>query len=91
MFWGRFNSRGPGALVQIDGVMNSTKYQAILADNPVASARMLELGSRWTFQQENDPKPDFKIHTEMVLWQQNQCAAMAISVTGPQSNRKPVG
>ena len=29
MFWGCFNSRGPGALVKIDGIMNSTKYQAI--------------------------------------------------------------
>ena len=28
MFWGCFNSRGPGALVRIDGIMNSTKYQA---------------------------------------------------------------
>ena len=30
MFWGCFNSRGPGALVEIDGIMNSTKFQAIL-------------------------------------------------------------
>ena len=25
MFWGCFNSRGPGALVRIDGITNSTK------------------------------------------------------------------
>ena len=56
MFWGCFNSSGPGALVQIDGIMNSTKFQAILADNLVASARRLGLGRRWTFQQDNDLK-----------------------------------
>lgn len=56
MFWGCFNSRGPGALVRIDGIMNSTKYQAILAENLVPSARRLRLGRRWTFQQDNDPK-----------------------------------
>ena len=56
MFWGCFNSRGPGALVRVDGIMNSTKYQAILAENLVPSARRLGLGRRWTFQQDNDPK-----------------------------------
>ena len=56
MFWGCFNSRGPGALVRIDGIINSTKYQAILAENLVPSARRLGLGRRWTFQQDNDPK-----------------------------------
>ena len=41
MFWGCFNSRGPGALVRIDGIINSTKYQVILAKNLVPSARRL--------------------------------------------------
>ena len=26
MFWGCFNSRGPGALVRVDGIINSSKY-----------------------------------------------------------------
>ena len=56
MFWGCLNSRGPRALIRIDGIMNSTKYQAILAENLVPSARRLGLGHRWTFQQHNDPK-----------------------------------
>ena len=56
MFWGCFTSRGPGALVRIDGIMNSTKYQAILSENLVPSARKLGLGHRWTFQQDNDSK-----------------------------------
>ena len=56
MFWGCFNSRGPGALVRIDGIMNSTEYQAILAENLVSSVRRLVLGRKWTFPQDNDPK-----------------------------------
>ena len=36
--------------------MNSTKYQAILAENLVPSARRLGLGHRWTFQKDNDLK-----------------------------------
>ena len=45
MFWGCFNSRGPGAMVMIDDIMNSTKYQAIWAENLVPSARRLGLGT----------------------------------------------
>ena len=56
MLWGCFAASGPGALVKINGIMNSTKYQDILAKNLVASARKLRLGRRWTFQQDNDPK-----------------------------------
>ena len=39
MLWGRFAASGPGALVKINGIMNSTKYQDILAKNLVASDR----------------------------------------------------
>ena len=45
----------PGALVKINGRINSTKYQHILAKNLVTSARKLRLGHRWTFQQHDDP------------------------------------
>ena len=80
-------SRGPGAVVKINCIMNSTKCQAIVVEDLVASATRLRLVYRWTLQQENDPK-----HTsEMVLWTKNQCYAVAISGTGPQSNQKPVG
>ena len=34
---GCFNSRGPGALAKISGIMDSMNYQAIFADNRVAS------------------------------------------------------
>ena len=59
MLLGGFAASGPGALVKINDIMNSTKYQNILAKNLVASARKLRLGRRWTFQQllsKNYPK-----------------------------------
>ena len=55
MFWGCYNSRVPAALV---------KYQAILAETLVPSARRLGHSRRWTFQQD---KAYIRIHTEMVL------------------------
>ena len=48
MLWGCFTASGPGALVNINGIMNSTKYQDILANNLVASARKLRNGSEKT-------------------------------------------
>ena len=41
MLWGRFAASGPGALVKITGIMNSTKYRDILAKNLFASATIL--------------------------------------------------
>ena len=35
MLWGCFAASGPRALVKINGIMNSTKYQDILAKNLV--------------------------------------------------------
>ena len=39
MFWGYFASTGPGAVVKVNGIMNFTQYQGILANNLVAFAR----------------------------------------------------
>ncbi|XP_056614768.1 granzyme-like protein 1 [Triplophysa dalaica] len=36
--------------------MNALKYQDILKQNLVASARKLKMGHHWVFQQDNDPK-----------------------------------
>ena len=41
MLWGCFAANGPEALVRINDIMNSTKYQHILAQNLVASTRMI--------------------------------------------------
>jgi hypothetical protein len=35
MLWGYFASTGPGAPVKVNGIMNFTKYQDILAQNLV--------------------------------------------------------
>ena len=48
MLWGCFAASSPGALVKINGIMNSTRHQDILAKNLVASARKLRVGCRWT-------------------------------------------
>ena len=36
--------------------MNAAKYEEILEDNLILSARELQLGRRFIFQQDNDPK-----------------------------------
>ena len=53
MFWGYSASTDHGARVKVNGIMNFTKHQDILAKNLVASARRLTLGRKWIFQQDN--------------------------------------
>lgn len=43
MLWGYF---GPGALVKVNGIINFTHDQDILAKNLVPSARRLKLGHK---------------------------------------------
>uniref|UniRef100_A0AAY5KT08 Tc1-like transposase DDE domain-containing protein n=1 Tax=Esox lucius TaxID=8010 RepID=A0AAY5KT08_ESOLU len=54
MLWGCFSSAGTRALVRVEGIMNSSKYKAILAQNLQASVRKLKM--KFTFQHDNDPK-----------------------------------
>uniref|UniRef100_A0AAY5KBC1 Tc1-like transposase DDE domain-containing protein n=1 Tax=Esox lucius TaxID=8010 RepID=A0AAY5KBC1_ESOLU len=61
------SSAGTGALVRVEGIMNSSKYQAILAPNLQASVRKLKM-RRFTFQHDNDPKHT-QIHKSMRLHQ----------------------
>uniref|UniRef100_A0A674EJM0 Tc1-like transposase DDE domain-containing protein n=1 Tax=Salmo trutta TaxID=8032 RepID=A0A674EJM0_SALTR len=56
MLWGCFSSAGTGALIRVEGIMNSSKYQAILAQNLQASVRKLKIKRKFTFQHDNDPK-----------------------------------
>ena len=56
MFWGCFSSAGAGALVKVDGIMNSSQYKSILAQNLQASVRKLKMKRNFTFQHDNDPK-----------------------------------
>ena len=48
MLWGCFAVSGPEALVKINGIMNSSKWQDILAKNLVPSARKLILNPKHT-------------------------------------------
>uniref|UniRef100_A0AAY5JVT3 Tc1-like transposase DDE domain-containing protein n=1 Tax=Esox lucius TaxID=8010 RepID=A0AAY5JVT3_ESOLU len=54
MLWGCFPSAGTGALVRVEGIMNSSKYQAILIQYLQVSIRKLKM--KFTFQHDNDPK-----------------------------------
>ena len=56
MLWGCFASNGTGNLHRVEGIMDSVKYQDILAKNVTLSVKKLKLGRHWTFQQDNDPK-----------------------------------
>ncbi len=56
MLWGCFSSAGTGALVKVEGIMNSSKYQSILAQNLQASARKLKMKRNFIFQHDNNPK-----------------------------------
>ena len=56
MIWGCFAYIGPRALVKVNGIINFTQYQDILAKNLVASGRGLELGRKGIFQQDINPQ-----------------------------------
>ena len=45
-----------GKLVTIERAMDGAKYRRILDENLLESAMNLNLGRRFTFQQDNDPK-----------------------------------
>ena len=57
-------------------IQKFTKYQDILANNLVASARRLKLGRKWIFQQDNDPPSS--IQTIGFQWGSSQETWMAI-------------
>ena len=52
-----------GALVRTEGKMDGAKIQKILEENPLPSARKLELGRKFTFQHD-DPKHTAKATLE---------------------------
>lgn len=61
-----FSFKDPGNLVRIHHIM---KLQEILNGNLAASAKMLQLGCGWTFQQDNDQKwfNDHRIKWNVVI------------------------
>ena len=60
MLWAYFFAGGPGHLVQIHGIMDSSKYQKIKNQNLMDSARNLIMGRGWISHQDNDPKQTSK-------------------------------
>ena len=57
-----FQRQGLG--VRIEGKMNGAKYRDILDENLLQRPQDLRLGRRFTFQQDNDPKPTAKTTQE---------------------------
>lgn len=41
--------------------MNGAMHQDILEENLISSAKKVDLGRRWTFQQDNNPKQTTKL------------------------------
>lgn len=56
MLSGCFEAAGMGKCVCIEGKMDGAKYRDILGQNLFQSTCDLRQGSRFTFQQDNDPK-----------------------------------
>jgi hypothetical protein len=49
MLWGCFASSGTGNLHRVEEIMDSDKYQDILAKNITQSTKKLKLGRHWSF------------------------------------------
>ncbi len=60
MLWACFSAGGPEHLVQMQGIMDSIKYQQIKNQNLTASVRNLIMGRVWIFHQDNNPKQTSK-------------------------------
>jgi hypothetical protein len=61
MLWGCFAAGGTGALHKIDGITRKGKYVEILKQHLKTSVRKLDLGRKWVFQMDNDPKHTSKV------------------------------
>lgn len=51
----------------IEGNMNNVMYQAISEKSLISSAKKLNLGRRWTFQQYNNPKSTAKSNSRLAF------------------------
>uniref|UniRef100_A0A8C7RGQ5 Transcription elongation factor SPT6 n=1 Tax=Oncorhynchus mykiss TaxID=8022 RepID=A0A8C7RGQ5_ONCMY len=60
MLLGCFSAAWTERLVRIEGKMNKAKYKEIIDENLLQRAQYLRLWPRFTFQQNNDPKPTAK-------------------------------
>ena len=56
-----------GTLHRIEEIMRQENYIMIFEENLKHDARKLELGRRWWFQHDNDPKHKAKVVTELFI------------------------
>jgi hypothetical protein len=59
--WGCFAAGGTGTLHKIDDIMKEENYVDILKQHLKTSVRKLNLGCKWVFQMDNDPKLSSKV------------------------------
>uniref|UniRef100_A0AAY5KG20 Transposase Tc1-like domain-containing protein n=1 Tax=Esox lucius TaxID=8010 RepID=A0AAY5KG20_ESOLU len=62
MLWGCFSSAGTVALVRVEGIMNSSKYQAFLAQNLQTSIRKLKMKFIFQNNKTQSMHPDTQKH-----------------------------
>lgn len=79
-FWGCFCSAGPESLGKIDGKVNSSTYQHILAQNLLSPVKKLK---SW-------PKAHMKINQDLDFLMENQHLGMAQAEPKYQSHQKPI-
>lgn len=84
MIWGSMAANGVGCITQVNGIMKKEDYIHILENNLKASARKLNLGRRFVFQQDNDPKHTAKIVREW--FQTNKIDVMGWPAQSPDLN-----
>lgn len=81
MLWGCMSAAGVGELVEIEGTLNAAKYEQILEEKMLPSARRL-VGRGFLFQQDNDSKHTAK-STQAYL------KGRRIKLLGPWPSRSP--
>ena len=85
MLRGCFSSTGTRKLVNIEGMIDDTKYREILEKKLFQSSTVMRLGHRFTFQQDNYPKQS----AETAL-KRYECVRIALTKLKPQSNWESV-
>lgn len=56
MLWGCVLAISTGNITQVDGRMDSSKYQEILEAKVAVAVKILKLKRDWLLQQDSDPK-----------------------------------
>lgn len=81
---------GQGGFVKIDGMMNSSKYQDILAQKPAGLCQKAEDEEEFHIPAWQWPKAHIQVNRGMASEKENQSPGMTQSEPRPQSHRKHV-